>query len=243
MNNKIIYFFLVLLLLSCSKNEITTDTLQTYITQKSHLAKDEVIACAASDKNNTDVSYIFYYPILGATNIQYFETESVNSDKNDFTLYNKVSLEKEDVFNGYLQRFVRESKNEVWSIVTYESNNKLHISNPIRLKNSSKPTEWSTSVSIDTSTPLMPKFSWGDGKVKENAIYFQVVTNSDNDLLSGTYTYDKWFQYYKTGNVVLNVTRDSPPILIKNKEYHFTMMGVSEDNWVNLVIQKQFIGK
>lgn len=229
--------------LSCSKNELSIDTLQGYMTEKKHLTKDEVIACAASDKSNSNISYIFYYPILGATNIQYFETESIHLDKNDFTLYKKVSLEKEDVFNGYLQRFIRESNNEVWSIVTYESNNKIHISNPIKLKNISKATEWSSSVSIDTDTSLMPMFSWEDGKTKENVIYFQVVTNSDKNLLSGTYTYDKWFQYYKLDNVVLNVTREIPPTLIKNKEYHFTMMGVSEDNWVNLVIQNQFIGK
>ena len=51
----------------------------------SHLALDEVIACAASDGSNADISYVFYYPIVTATNIQYFETEDTAVDENDFS--------------------------------------------------------------------------------------------------------------------------------------------------------------
>ena len=48
------------------------------------------------------------------------------------------------------------------------------------------------------------------------------------------------FQYYKLDNVVLNVTRETPPALQLGMNYGFTLMGVSEDNWVNLVIEKNF---
>ncbi|MBA6156903.1 hypothetical protein H3Z83_10280 [Tenacibaculum sp. S7007] len=147
-------------------------------------------------------------------------------------------MKKKMFFNGYLGRFVRNSTEDVWCIVTYKSSGKFHKSNPIRLKSQSKPTEWTDKVTIDESESLTPKFLWDDGIVKENRIYFQVITDADNNLLSGTYTYDKWFQYYKLSNVVLNITRETPPNLIKENNYDFTMMGVSEDNWVNLVIQK-----
>lgn len=149
-------------------------------------------------------------------------------------------MPKEGVFNGYLERFIRNNTKEVWSIVTYKTNGKIHKSNPIRLKHQSKPTEWSTNVSIDLSQNTSPKFTWNDGVIKENAIYFQVITNANNDLLSGTYTYDKWFQYYNLDNVVLNVTRNTPPEIVSGQEYNFVMMGVSIDNWVNLVILNKF---
>ena len=77
-------------------------------------------------------------------------------------------------------------------------------------------------------------------KAKENEIYFQVLSTSENDFLSGTYTFDTWFQFYNLDNVVLNITTESKPSLDIDKEYNFTMMGVSIDNWVNLVIQKSF---
>ena len=132
-------------------------------------------------------------------------------------------------------------KRESWSVVTYEANGILYISNPIKLKHQTKPTEWNSEVIIDKTSTAMPNFIWEDGQVKENAIYFQVLRNAANDLLSGTYTYDKFFQFYKLDNVVLNITREAPEGLELNKEYGFTMMGVSEDNWVNLVIQKNFV--
>lgn len=242
MKTKVVYILFILSLFSCSKErEIDLSILQNYIEDKSNLERDEVIACAASAKDLSDDAYIFFYPIPSATNIQYFETDGLNVDKNDFKKYHKVVLEKQDVFNGYLGRFVKKNKKETWCVVTYESAGKLHVSNPIKLKQITKPTEWVNSVIIDQSSTLMPKFSWSDGRIKENAIYFEVITDEKNNLLSGTYTYDKWFQYYKLDNVVLNVTRDNPPKLINNNEYGFTMMGVSEDNWVNLVIQKSFI--
>jgi len=245
MHNKLLLFkllFLLVLLNSCTDDDRikTYQNLQEYIEINSQLKMDEVIACAASDKDNSDISYIFYYPVPEAKEIQYFETKNTAVDKDDYTLYEPVIYDKEPVFNGYLERFVRNDTKEVWCIVTYATDGQLHKSNPIRLKYQSKPTEWTTEVTIDFMQTKMPKFTWNDGAVVENAIYFEVVTAQNNDLLSATYTYDKWFQYYNLENVVLNVTRNTPPDLIIDDSYGFTLMGVSEDNWVNLVIQKTF---
>ena len=119
----------------------------------------------------------------------------------------------------------------------------MKISNPIRSKQSTKPTLWNDAVVIEQNNQGTANFSWEDNPVGDNAIYFQVVSNSQNDLLSGTYTYDNQFQYYKTRNVVLNVTTTEPSILTSKAQYNFTLMDVSEDNWVNWVVQKSFIAE
>jgi len=73
------------------------------------------------------------------------------------------------------------------------------------IKNNTKPTEWSESVTIDLEDSLMPKFIWEDGIIPENVIYFEVISNEENDFISGTYTFDTLFQFYKLDNVVLKV--------------------------------------
>ena len=248
MHNKIFsiaVLFLSVLISSCTDDGVknTYQNLEEYININAELKLDEVIACAASDESNKDISYIFYYPVPEAKEIQYFETSSTAIDKDDFSLYKPVVYNSEPIFNGYLERYIRNNTKEVWCVVTYKTEGKLHKSNPIRLKHKTKPTEWTNTVEVDFTQSKMPKFVWNDGVIAENAIYFQVITDHDNNLLSGTYTYDKWFQYYNLDNVVLNVTRDSSPDLIIDNSYGFTLMGVSEDNWVNLVIQKPFIAE
>jgi len=212
-------FIFCMLNFSCTENTIDVPkNLKEYIVENSHLQLDEVIACAASDELNIAISYIFYYPIPSAKNIQYFETDNISVNKDDFSNYKKVNLPTEKVFNGYLERFIRDNKKEVWCIVTYESEGKFHKSNPIRLKHQTKPTEWSNEVMVDTFKTLNPKFIWEDGSVKENVIYFQVITEENNNLLSGTYTFETCFEYYNLSNVVLNITRTQPPNLIADNQ-------------------------
>lgn len=231
----------LVLCISCSKDNIETyETLNEYVDLNSLNSKDHVIACAASKADNSNTVFVFFYPVPGATDFKYFETENTDVEKSDLTLYSEVDLSVEPVFNGYLQRFVRNSEQEVWCTVTYKVAGELRMAQPIRLKHQTYETEWSDEVQIAYSENSKPTFSWQDGLIDDNAIYFQVVTNGQNDLLSGTYTYDKSFTYYDVSNVVLNVTREEPPALVLNDDYGFTMMGVSLDNWVNLVIQKDF---
>lgn len=232
--------FLLIVLSACATEEVKYSNLQEYLTMSTVSDLEDVIACAASKKEDSDTVFVFYYPVPDATNVKYFETVDASVVKSDFSKYHEISLPKEKVFNGYLERFVKESAEETWCIVTYEFAGELRTSQPILLKNKTKPSEWVEEVEIDLNEKTNPKFSWEDGIYKENTIYFQVIANEKNDLLSGTYTKDKWFQYYKLENVVLNVTRNAPPQLMLNNSYNFTMMGVSIDNWVNLVVQKDF---
>ncbi len=235
----------IILLSGCSKNEPASfepmsSSLETYLSANTCAKKDFVIACSASDKNNPAVVYTFYYPLPGAKDIRYYELGALSNGDSAFANYTKLDLPKEDVFNGYLGRYIRNSGSETFATVTYIRADTLYMANPIRFKQKTTPTLWTDSVEIDFTEPLQPAFTWTDNGTTDNVIYFQVISDANGNLLSGTYTTEKTFKYYNTGNVVLNVTRDTPPALETGKTYNFTLMAVSADNWVNMVIQKDF---
>lgn len=240
---KIVYIIMcVFILTSCSEdNDDVLQTLATYIEGET-IEVGAVIACAASDKDSGDI-LTFYYPEEGASDIRYYETLNNQVDASVFLNYTRVLLNSEPVFNGYLRKFTQNSSNEKWIIVTYELDGEIKISNPIRSKQISKPTVWNDDVTVNQSQSGMPNFTWEDNPVGDNAIYFQVVTDEIDNLLSGTYTYENQFQYYNTSNVVLNVTTQTPPNLVLSENYNFTLMDVSLDNWVNWVIQKTFVAE
>jgi len=243
---KILKLILILkIVLSCSSDDVSgssvVNTLEDYVSGKT-IETGAVIACAASE-NNTNTVLTFFYPKEGATNVQYFETEDTSVINSNFNSYKKVNLESGPFFNGYLRFFKTEPTTEKWIIVSYELDGGIKLSNPIRTKQITKPSVWNTNVTINQDLTLMPLFSWEANAFGDNAIYFQVLSDSDNNLISGTYTYDNHFKYYDTTNVVLNITEGIPPVLINNIMYNYTLMDVSIDNWVNLVSQKPFIAE
>lgn len=236
-----IFFFSSLAFFSCFDNkEIQPFILSEVLEFFTPSQLDEVIACAASKEDDSSIAFVYYYPVPEAYNVQYYETIDATVDPNDFSNYTEKFLDSEEVFGGYLSRFIRPGNDEVYCIVTFQTIGKFHKSNPIRLKNNTKPTEYNTTVTIDQSQSLMPLFSWDDGIFSDNEIYFQVISDENNDFISGTYTLDKWFQYYNLSNVVLDINREVPEDLMLNQEYNFSMLAVSLDNWVNLVIEKPF---
>ena len=240
--NRIKYIIVFSMALSCTNsNDNLVLTLSSYLETGTYTS-GAVISCAASDQN-TNALLTFYYPETGATNIRLYQTNTVNINPNDFSNYQQVFVDSEPFFNGYLGKFVQSVVNEKWSIVTFELAGDIKISNPIRFKQITKPTVWTDAVSIDQSQSGMPKFVWENNVVEGNAIYFQVLSNNTNDLISGTYTYDNYFQFYNIDNVVLNITTETPSPLILNEEYNFTLMDVSEDNWVNWVVLKSFLAE
>lgn len=239
--NRIFTFLIVLIGLGCStdKEQDLDITLDDSLSG-TQIQRDNVIACAASNENDNLIS-VYFYPRDGATNIRYYETEDSNVDKNDFENYYPVEAPQVDVFNGYLKKFVVSVSTEKWVIVSFDENGKTHLSNPIRLKQNTNPTEYTPqNVSVDTTHIAMPIFSWKDGSYTDTKIYFQVVSDEQNNLLSGTYTFEKTFQYYNTENVVLNITKEIPRTLKKETLYGFTLLAVSEDNWVNLFSEINF---
>ncbi|WP_299183042.1 hypothetical protein [uncultured Aquimarina sp.] len=237
-----IVYVLCCILLACNKDQdtILLDESLASLVVLNDIEIDNVIACASGSESDEDVIIAYLYPRPGVTDIRYFETANIEADKNDYQNYQQVMIAPTDIFNGYLKKFTRTTIEEKWVIITFFENEKLHLSNPIRLKHLTKPTEFTDEVIVNTNSENMPIFNWEDGLFNDNKIYFQVVSDTDDELLSGTYTFQKQFQYYKTDNVVLNITQEIPPQLDTANSYNFTLMGVSEDNWVNLFIQKRF---
>jgi len=251
----IILVIVLFSIFSCKKETVElipniANNLEVYIdlNPEFRLVKDSLIACAAGGQSNFLVDAdrpisIFFYPEGNAMEFEYFETDSINVDPNNLANYHRVELPDEPILNGYIRHFKREAPDQnIWSIVSFVKDGNLHISNPIRIKYNNTPTEYNADVlMIDQGTPLSPIFQWEDGVVAENEIYFQIISDRDNNLISGTYTFEKHFQFYDLSNVVLNVSPTSPtPSLQTQQEYSFVMMGVSIDNWVNLIVEGQF---
>lgn len=245
----IILSFVLLVFFSCKKEEGTIlqdRILADYIELNDSLELADLIACAGGKANglsgmSNSPTSVFFYPIAGATDFKYFEAENI-ADSLDFSKYILKDLNDEPVFNGYLWKFNNDSfAEERMGIVTYKTDGKLHVCTPIRLKTNVKPTEVNADLANITTNGVNPRFDWQDGSIPENVIYFQVISDSEGNLISGTYTFEQNFTFYDLDNVVLNITDPAiTPSLAPNQNYNFTMMGVSEDNWVNLLIEKEF---
>lgn len=233
---------ILLVLVGCSSDEVQQDpsniTLAMTLEGRQVVASN-VIACAASERDPAIVS-VFLYPRPNVKNIRFFETVSTDVERNDLEAYREVTHPLMDVFNGYLLKYEIVPEREKWVIVTFEEDGIVSTSNPIRLKQSTTPTEYlPQNVSVD-DTSNMPIFSWVDGAFENSIIYFQVISDENSNLFSGTYTVQQRFQYYNLDNVVLNITREEPPELKTDELYRFSLLAVSEDNWVNLFAEVDF---
>lgn len=226
---------LVLLLVGCqSENQpINVSSVLSEVLENSDFEIGAVIACAASDSNNSTQVNIYYYPEVDAENFTLYETSLAEVDPNDFSNYTRVEVESEPFFNGFLSQYSRVLDTEKWMIVTFNIEDEIKVSNPIRAKQISKPSIFNQNIFVDQSETLMPQFSWTTNEFGDNAIYFHIVSDIQQNVFSATYTFESNFQYYNTSNVVLNVTEGIPPSLQSGETYSFSLMDVSEDNWVN----------
>ena len=232
----------ITLLMACNEEEPTSrNSLQSFIENRSGIVSDSsVIACAGGAADSIN---IYYYPEPGFGSHRLWQLTSFEADPSDFENYEEVSAESSELFNGYLAFFhLTILEAETWFIVTGDSGEELTIAQPISSKQLSAPTEINPDVlSIDQSSILEPSFSWEDGTNDGTVIYFHVISDSDNNLLSGTYTFERSWQFYDLSNVVLNIRDISPPpALDANESYGFTLMGVSQDNWVNMLVSTNF---
>ena len=247
------YLLLLCLFISCNKQKdrapLVEDNLATYIADNPNpLVRDSLIACAFGGQEQFSVNEelpisILFYPEGNATNFLYFETATIEVDPDDLDNYKLTELTSKPIFNGYLHKFERSAiDRNIWSRVTFIKDGNLHISNPIRLKYNDKPTEYNpTLLALDHTESRSPIFTWEDGVTPENAIYFHALLDANNDLVSGTYTFERQFQFYNLSNVVLNIRDITPaPNLVPNENYNFIVMGVSVDNWVNLIVDTTF---
>jgi len=238
-----VLFLLALTFLSCEQQEevvLDENILADYIQLNQALDRTDLIACAGGRPEGLledSASYIsvFFYPIEGAYDFRYFESERTDDILN-FSHYQATKLPDSPILNGYLRQF----KNPIFEgdrvgIITYKTPGKLHVCNPIRLKFNTTPTEVNEALLTINEQGVTPSFSWADGQIPGNAIYFQIISDLADNLISGTYTFERNFTFYDLDNVILNITdTTSTPMLVPNQSYRFTMMAVSEDNWINL---------
>ncbi len=238
---------LALFLLSCSDDiHFDESNLADYIELNSSLESANLVACAGGRENgllgsSTEPTDVLFYPIEGATDFRYFEAENV-ADSADFSKYIEKKLDSEPVFNGYLWKFNNKPfTGDRMGVVTYKTPGKIHTCTPIRQKTELKPTEVNSGLLEIHENGVTPSFTWNDGLINENVIYFHVMSDSENNFISGTYTFEKEFTFYDLSNVVFNITdTTTAPILEPNKEYKFSVFGVSEDNWINVFMEKEF---
>lgn len=243
----IIIIALVLFFVSCNKDaDLQKNILADYLKLNDTLELADLVACAGGSENGllgleSEPTDVFFYPIKGATDFRYFEIENI-ADSSDFSKYIARELNDEPIFNGYLWKFNNTKfTGERMGIVTYKSPGKIHVCSPIRLKTNTKPTEVNSGLVDVVENGVTPSFFWEDGLIKENVIYFQVISDLENNFISGTYTFEKEFTFYDLSNVVFNITDTTfIPSLEPNSDYKFTLMGVSEDNWINLFAEKEF---
>ncbi len=238
---------LTLALLSSCSDDNDQRSLAEYIEENASLELADLVACAGGREEGllgaaSEPTDVFFYPIEGATDFRYFEAENV-ADSIDFTKYIEKDLDSEPVFNGYLHKFNNiPFTGERMGIVSYRTPGNLHICTAIRQKTNLKPTEVNDNLLEVQENNLTPSFTWDEGLIQENVIYFQVVSDSENNFISGTYTVDKEFTFYDLDNVVFNITDTlASPTLRPNESYTFTLMGISEDNWINVFMEKDFV--
>ena len=238
---KIIVILMCCLVFACSEDtDITIPrNLQEYIDENSNVEEKAIFACAANDPSNTSKASIFYYPEAGASDVRYYELTAATLDETVYANYKRQNLASKEMFGGKLQRLSRSGSSESWCLVTYVVQGVLRISEPIKLNNTSKSTAYSKDVFIDYKTIIEPNFTWEDGARNESVLYFQVVTDEEEDFISGTYTEDTFFQYYDETKENINTT--TPKTLQEDEVYNFTMMGIGVDNWVHIIIEEQFI--
>lgn len=213
------------------------------------IQKDSLIACAASGQNGflqeasgQPVSVI-YLPVANSGETWYFESAGPVTDKADLSQYQRKSLPSRALLNGFLRKFIHPGSSvETVGIVATVSNGKLFLSNEISIKSADQPTAFNgEDISVDVSSPLMPAFQWPESPQGQDVIYFHVVSDAQNNLISGTYSLDRNFRFYDLSNVVLNINDTDPaPALRPGEAYTFSVMAVSLDNWVNAFWSRPF---
>lgn len=226
---------------SCTNDESINDNtiLADYLATKSN-TPDDVIACAASSKDE-ETLFVYFFPETNTTNFRLYLLPDSTHLKTDFKSYELQSESSVIAVANTIRAFELENtQEEVWAIVSFEKENQISYSNPINLKHKKSSTIYNSEITIDTSVLA---FVWSNTlgvDNTENAIYFEIISDENNDLISGTYTYENQYTYLDNSNVVLTITPNNTQELNSDIYYGFAVMGVSKDNWVNFIAEKRF---
>lgn len=243
--------FLMLNLSSCGEDEccVNVMSLETVLAEfGSEFQANSLVACAAGGHTvNGEAAPLsmFYYPLEGASDFRYYVLQG-STDTNDLLQYIQVEAEeqREELFGGFLQRFILEdAENDFWARVSYRVGDSLYYCKAVHVRVNDQPSEYlPENASINLDDPTHPIITFEDGTADDNIIYFHVISDENKNAISGTYTTEKTWQFYDLSNVVFNVTpTDWNPELQPGETYNYTLMGVTADNWVNLIAEKTFV--
>lgn len=258
MNNKFRLFSVALFALtltialsSCSDDDCCANvqSLQSQIVEfGSEQAENTLVACAAGghtvDGTAAPLS-MFYYPLTGATDFRYY-VMSGTTDTSDLSQFIYQEEEREELFGGFLQRFILDdAETDFWARVSYRVGDAFYYCKPVHVRVNEQPSEFlPENAVINLDEPLHPVITFEDGLATDNIIYFHVISDENKNAISGTYTTEKMWRFYDLSNVVFNVTpEDWNPELQIGETYNYTLMGVTADNWVNLIAEKSFVAE
>lgn len=195
-------------------------------------------ALSASDSN---ITYIYFNAVEGATNFQYFQTNSFSKVPTNLDNYNVKDFELQDVPGSNLKRFVRTETFDVHSIITYQANGIFYKSHPVEIKWRRQGTDYTGFININQTESLKPIFTWDASEF--STTYLQIVSDEMNSFLSGTFTEQTQFQYGSMDNVLSTVHAETPPDLVLDENYSITVFFIDEDFWVTSISQAFFTAR
>jgi len=213
---------------------------------------DSLIACAFSGDHTflpqgvgADVRVLSYSYFLEGEFLYFHSTDRVAASSDLSHYAYRRPLGARNVANGFFEvlPMVQPAAGTFERmIVARVIGPKIYLSNVIFIKGEDTLTATLRgALAVENASSGNPGFSWPTAP-GDNVIYFQLLTNGNDRVVSGTYTTEPGFTYYQTDNVVLNVSPGTPPASLpaSNGPYRMTVMGVGANNWVNFIRDTEF---
>lgn len=241
--------------ISCQSDDIDFQNLADYLDSKEN-STENVIAWAGSS-NNAEFILVCFYPKPNTSNYRLYLANSTEITKEDTQNYTFKTNYYQPYTGKTFQYFrIDLPQEEVWAMVTFEEDNKISHSKPIRFKHQSSPTiitGFDRNISYTYSDNGFPIFSWKDVHGQdgsENSIFYQAIYNYEIKLVSGTFTLDTYYEHLDNENVVSSVIPHEEAMLHKSStlehltgtfDHQFEVVGISEDNWANFLSRIFFV--
>ncbi len=235
-----------LVVFSCVKDEsvpiIFDNTTRLSDDIQNHLYQtDAIFAFAASCELDSNVIDIFVVVEENAEDIKFYETNSANVNPGFLSNYTLLEIQPTLSSSDILWKFRHNFLREEWVIMTYRVENKIKLSSPIRIKNIIQQTQYLEDITINQEESTKPLFNWNVESYENNAFFFELMNNTEQEVLSLTLTNENRFRYFDLENVTLNLSNHIPPNLVLGDSYEFIVLDISIDNWINTVYSNNFI--
>ncbi|MFD1553214.1 hypothetical protein DNU06_15235 [Putridiphycobacter roseus] len=243
------YFLLfAIALVSCKKTAHKLN-LAAYLSENAALEQGDILVFAAKaidpelypQGTGNIKPTVYFHAENNADDFKYFELKDKEEpyDYKSYKPINKYPIVIEPLFNGEVSSFsIPTENNEKFIVITYKSSDKLYVSSPIKLETNKieKATEDLLTITTSNNTAT---FTWEDKTAQSNTTYLQLINDSTGTLISGTYTQDKTFTTADFSNVT-DRFMETNLALNPNSKYYISVIGISENNWANMLVSKVF---